>query len=454
MQTKRHIHVEVIILLLFCGVAFAQPATQPSDRRDGRRGAAIVERVEQAMQDLGLSDEQKTQVREILEMTRAEVREVMQELRDLDPQERRQRIREMTEQLNDEIMGLLDEDQKTAFREKIDALRERAGQFAREARQPGTQPAGRVGAMVEQLRDAIEQLQLSDDQKAKAEQVLGDMRIKLRILREEAAGDMEQIRDKAREIFNDTRQDLQEMLTPEQQQKLRELMENVRGRSPRRGDSPDQQNRPERPAPAPPPMQDDQDTDKPAAPPPDAPRAALPPPVNLQPGQAAPKFALTKLDGKPVQLSSFEGRILVLIFGNYSSPNFRELAPDLEQLRRQFANRADFLIVYTRESHAVGEWEVERNRDAKIAVEQPGSLDERKALAQLAKIALKITLPIAIDTMDDKTAGEYGGFTTSAVVIGRDGKVESQNKWADPYALRRSIEDAIGARPSSQPGKS
>lgn len=453
----------LVSLIACCGLlpamALAQPGNAPPERRgDGRRGGNLVERIEQAMQDLDLSDEQKAQVEAILEKSREEMRAAMQEMQGLEPQARRQRMREMMMDVNEQLTGVLNEDQKAAFQRKLAEMRAQAGRDGRGA-EPGTQPAaGRVGAIIEQLRDAIEQLNLTDEQKSKAEQILQDTRTKLRVLRDEAAGDIEKIRDKAREIINDTRQDLQEVLTPQQQEKLRELMEAARGARGQRGDNPRGSDRPNRPEPpdrgsAPPPM-DDQNRDKPATRPGDGPRSALPPPGGLPPGQAAPDFALAKLDGRTVQLSSFKGRVLVLLFGNYSSPAFRERVGDFEQLRKQYANRAEFLLVYTREAHAVGEWEVERNRDAKIAVEQPATLDARKALAQQARQALKITMPIALDTMDNKTASDYAGFTAAAVVVGRDGKVVAHRKWAETDSLRRIIDEAMSTRPSTRPADS
>jgi peroxiredoxin len=186
----------------------------------------------------------------------------------------------------------------------------------------------------------------------------------------------------------------------------------------------------------------------------DGPRALAPPPPNLRSGQPAADFALEKLDGRPIGLSSFKGKPLVLLFGNYSSPGFRDRADDYEQLRKQFANRAEFLIVYTRESHPVGEWEVERNKHAHVLVEQPKTFEERKALARQAKQALRLTIPIAIDTMDDKTAKEYGGFTTSAVVIGRDGTIAGFRTFADAHAVKRILESAIAGKPTTSPSSS
>jgi peroxiredoxin len=411
----------------------------------------MVQRIEEILPELHLSEQQTAQIHETLEKAREDFRTAMQEMQQLEPQERRARMREMTQDLNEQITAALTEDQKAIFQQKIEEMRTQGRRDGAQPAEPGA--AGRVGAVIEQIRQAVEQLKLDDDQKAKVDAILRDTRAKLQVLRAEAAGDIEKLREKAREIVNETRQDLQEVLSEEQQQKLRELMDGV-GMG-RRADRPGRGNRPDRDAMPSPPADGADKTSPPATAPSDGPRSELPPPVNIRAGQAAADFALIKLDGRPVQLSSFKGRVLVLLFGNYSSPAFREAAADLEQLRKQYPARAEFLIVYTREAHPVGEWEVERNKDAKISVEQPKTLEERKALAQQAKQAMKLTTPIAIDTMDDQTARNFGVTTSAAaVVIGRDGRIVASRRSVDPHGLKRAIDEALLTRATTQPGRS
>ena len=302
--------------------------------------------------------------------------------------------------------------------------------------QPATAPAvgaeGRVAALAQRFRDAVGQLDLSDDQRAEAARIADELRAGVRKAVADARGDVAQLRAKVRELVNDARLDLQEVLTPQQQEQLRDLLDQ---RPP---------SQPERPR-----MQEPAKVDPPAAEADEnvrtTPATTRPAAANIVIGQVAPDFTLEKLDGRSVQLSSYKGKLVVLLFGNYSSPTFRDRADDFEQLRKQLGNRAEFLIVYTRESHPVGEWEVERNKHARVLVEQPKSFEERKALARQAKQALKLTIPIAVDTMDDKVATDYAGFTTSAVVVGRDGMIVGFRKHADAHAIRRIIEQTLGA---------
>ena len=53
--------------------------------------------------------------------------------------------------------------------------------------------------------------------------------------------------------------------------------------------------------------------------------------------------------------------------------------------------------------------------------------------------------------MDDKTARDYGGFTTSAVVIGRDGAIVGYRAYADAHAVKRILESAISGKPTTSP---
>src|SRR5207249_3356519 len=99
-------------------------------------------------------------------------------------------------------------------------------------------------------------------------------------------------------------------------------------------------------------------------------------------GEPAPNFDLKKLDGRNVQLSFFKGRVLVMVFGSYSTPVFRDRAAGLEKLARDHRS-AEFLLVYTREAHPAGAKELDRNKDDAISITQPA--DEKARMEQAKK---------------------------------------------------------------------
>jgi hypothetical protein len=155
------------------------------------------------------------------------------------------------------------------------------------------------------------------------------------------------------------------------------------------------------------------------------------------------------LTGRSIALSSFKSKPLVIEFGSYSSPSFRQRAATMEILQRQYEMRVDFLIVYTKEAHPVGGWEIDRNKDENIRVPAAGDMNARKIAARDAKQALKITIPIALDSIDDKTTSAYGAGENGAVIVGRDGKIVAKENWCDAFRLKAALEDVLGNKVAS-----
>jgi hypothetical protein len=168
-------------------------------------------------------------------------------------------------------------------------------------------------------------------------------------------------------------------------------------------------------------------------------------------GDPAPPFELKKLDGTVLQLSALKGHVVVVEFGSYSCPVFRNRAAGMEQLKRDLGSRATFIVIYTKEAHPAGKWDVDRNKTDGISVEQPADDAARKTLAKTAQEKLKITLPIALDKIDNSVAEAYGLTPNGTVIIGRDGKIAARQQWTEPYALRAALEGALAVKPTTRP---
>jgi peroxiredoxin len=439
------------LLLLAASSPAAQPATAPLPGR-GQRSELLLQRFHSAIADLKLTDDQKNKIEDVLASTRRDLQQMASEFQQLSPPERADRIRQLMTDVRQKISENLDESQRTLLEQKIRELRA-------DARGPATQPAGEARPMVliQRFMEAVQKLDLSPDQKEKIKSVAGSVRSRLTELRERAAGDALQLRDGARQIFSDARGQLADILTAEQQQQLRQLMEGNPSDAPR-ALPPGEKRAPAAPT-IPPKMESDKpqmnpddngnSADRPtagkAAAAPEAPIAIAAGPAV---GDAAPAFSLQKLDGRPVQLSSFKGKILVIVFGSYSSPSFRQRALAIQDLAREAGAHASFLLIYTREAHPKDGWQVERNRDDEIELPAPHDQAGRIAMAKKARDALKLTLPIAVDDFQNTVASAYGAGENSAYVIGRDGIVLARQKWADPFAIRREI-DQSSTRPAT-----
>jgi hypothetical protein len=63
------------------------------------------------------------------------------------------------------------------------------------------------------------------------------------------------------------------------------------------------------------------------------------------------------------------------------------------------------------------------NDRAGIAVAQPRTAGERTAVAVRCCSALKMTMPLVVDDVDDRVGHAYSGMPDRLYVVGRDGRV-------------------------------
>ena len=165
-------------------------------------------------------------------------------------------------------------------------------------------------------------------------------------------------------------------------------------------------------------------------------------------GAAAPNFHLKTLDGEAVQLSQLTGkRPVVLEFGSYTCPVFRMRHGSMEKMYEKFRDEADFFIVYTTEAHPRGdpspytgeEWVTMPNQMAGILYRQPQTEAERKEIATTARDKMEISMPVAIDDMQNSTWEQYGSAPNSAYLIGADGRVKLRQGWFEPRQFEQAL---------------
>lgn len=310
---------------------------------------------------------------------------------------------------------------------------------------PATAQQGDADNRNTALQSALAEMDLSAEQRLQLKGVFERVREQSAAADALRRDDPAAARRKRRALAGELRDEIARILTPDQQETLRQRMQ----RQPETAPSP--------PPPSPPPATP-RSARPPAPPPPDAMRdtppaetsvisaeptpnsSAVPPRFAragnpLPVGSDAPPISLTDLKGRRLTLDNLPRRPIVLIFGSYSCPAFRQQAARLNQLAEAHTRRAHFLIVYTREAHAVGEWEVQRNRDEDIRVAQHANAEARKSVATAAQRALNITLPIALDDMDNTTVRNYDAFPNGAVILSADRKVLAAQRWVDPFLL-------------------
>ena len=80
--------------------------------------------------------------------------------------------------------------------------------------------------------------------------------------------------------------------------------------------------------------------------------------------------------------------------------------------------------VYIREAHAK-----ESARPANhVDIAQPKTFDERKKVAVQCTAAIKLTIPMVIDDMENSVSKAYNAMPDRLFVLGADGKIAYQGK--------------------------
>jgi Ca2+-binding EF-hand superfamily protein/thiol-disulfide isomerase/thioredoxin len=154
---------------------------------------------------------------------------------------------------------------------------------------------------------------------------------------------------------------------------------------------------------------------------------------SLQPGPVlgspAPDFTLKTVDGREeITLSKLIGpKPVVLVFGNFTCGPFRMQAGNIDKLYRRYRDRATFVMVYVREAHPTGGWQLESNNRIGVAIPQPQSNDERVKVATMCSSRLGLGMPMLVDTIDDAVGARYSGMPSRLYLLDHRGRVAFKN---------------------------
>ncbi|HEX8341421.1 MAG TPA: deiodinase-like protein [Tepidisphaeraceae bacterium] len=498
------------------------PPGERGPRQGGGPGGGAM-RLVQAIDKLTLTAEQKPKIDALKAEMREKMVDLRETLRDLPPGEGRNRVQELVAETREKLAAVLTPEQQAELKQSLAAAatqparrgaggqgpQAQDGEPGQQPGQPGNQGGGR-GPAVGRLKQNLAQLDLTPEQKIKTDEIVAFAEEAVTKMRQDTQADQQELRQRAGDVMRDVQRKLADVLTPEQQEKMRTLQprrpapagdnagnndgagnnDNNQPRRPRRappegdgmgpGDGPNNGpgkgpgNGPGNRRPPPPPdgeMGGDMNGDPPPPPPAadgqrtqrntnpakagsvssSAPGPAATagsssadaPADRLLTGRAAPEFKLLSLDRKTVTAASLRGRPTALIFGSYSAPLFRDKAPGLEKLRQAYRGKANVVFVYTREAYAAGEWDVERNKDAKLDIVQPATLEERRSVARQARDALKLEGDVLVDDVDDAVALAYHAEQGGCVILDAAGNVVSVQKWPEPFATKLALDELL-----------
>jgi hypothetical protein len=92
-------------------------------------------------------------------------------------------------------------------------------------------------------------------------------------------------------------------------------------------------------------------------------------------------------------------------------------------LHNRYKDQVAFLCVYVREAHPTDGWRMPSNDKVGVSVAQPTTQDDRVKVACACCTRLRMTMPLLVDTLDDRVGHAYSGMPDRLYVIDRVGRV-------------------------------
>jgi Iodothyronine deiodinase len=79
--------------------------------------------------------------------------------------------------------------------------------------------------------------------------------------------------------------------------------------------------------------------------------------------------------------------------------------------------------VYIREAHPADGWQMESNKTEGVIFNQPTEWGERQSVAQACCTKLTLSIPCAVDTIENTVDDLYAAWPERIFVINREGKI-------------------------------
>ncbi len=145
-------------------------------------------------------------------------------------------------------------------------------------------------------------------------------------------------------------------------------------------------------------------------------------------GMRAPVFTLAGVTddgsiGARVDIGTVGPRPVGVVFGSVTCPALRIAAPAIHRAAPRLDGAVDFRWVYLREAHPADEQHLPHNHADGMRRRVQHSLTERARVARESAAALGLTLPLAVDDLDDRVGAAYRAAPSRLYVIGTDGRV-------------------------------
>ena len=209
-----------------------QPAQRPNRGQQGESGAAMLQRVREQFATLDLTVEQKAQVEKILAGMKEQVEALRADAQTnrLPQTKLRQRMQALMQETREKVMQVLTPEQRQKAKEQM----AQAGPLA----------------ILERIQKMAAQVNLTPDQKTTIGAIITDVRHQAKAIHDTAPGDQQVAMQEMQKLQRESREKIMQLLTPEQSQKLTDLLKErpMRGDGTGRANGRPRPNRPGKPA--------------------------------------------------------------------------------------------------------------------------------------------------------------------------------------------------------------
>ena len=208
-----------------------QPAQRPNRGQQGESGAAMLQRLREQFATLDLTVEQKAQVEKILAGMKEQVEALRADAQTnrLPQTKLRQRMQALMQETREKVMQVLTPEQRQNAKEQM----AQAGPLA----------------ILERIQKMAAQVNLTPDQKTKIGAIITDVRDQAKAIHDKAPGDQQAAMQEMQKLIRESREKVMQLLTPEQSQKLTDLLKErpMRGDGTGRANGRQRANRPDKP---------------------------------------------------------------------------------------------------------------------------------------------------------------------------------------------------------------
>jgi peroxiredoxin len=152
-----------------------------------------------------------------------------------------------------------------------------------------------------------------------------------------------------------------------------------------------------------------------------------------EPGERAPDFKATPLEGDPVRLNDFQGKKnVLLLFGSATCPMTAASIVEMNRLYEHFrGDDVEFLFVYVREAHP-GE-----------RIPAHASIDDKVAAAALLRREEEMEMPLLIDDLRGSIHRKYSRLPNPAFLIDKSGRVAFRSMWSNPDEVAAALDELL-----------